>query len=318
MKNKDQNIKNVGYDWTLTFNQVAAMNAGLLGKIKGDEILIFESFIKFGTWQGCEKVVRENKIFYHYEWKKVVQRLPFLGLNSRSPIKKRFQNLVDIGLLIPHPNNETMCKSYYAFGALYDVYSNRNPSSTKDGTRPQRRTGRPQRRTGASSTKDGGVLNEGRYPSSDKDAMMYNNDNTNDLNNDFFLKEKFEKYKILKHNWNNWKTYLKETHNVELTPQREKDQFEHLINCGEEDPKIMAQIITQARSGEFKMFIPLQGRKNKIRQNDFPNGWDPVFFKKLDPEFFPKYYKHLRQLGFKPVRHNGQIIKWAIPQKETV
>ena len=155
MKNKDQNIKNVGYDWTLPFNQVAAMNAGLLGKIKGDEILIFESFIKFGTWQGCEKIVRDNKIFYHYEWKKVVQRLPFLGLNSRSPIKKRFQNLVDIGLLIPHPNNETMCKSYYAFGALYDVYSNRAPSSTKDGTRPQPRTGRPQRRTGASSTKDG-------------------------------------------------------------------------------------------------------------------------------------------------------------------
>ena len=148
--------------------------------------------------------------------------------------------------------------------------------------------------------------------------MSYNNDNTNDFTNDFFLKKEFEKFKILKPNWNNWKAYLKETHNEELRATRELDQFQHLINCGESDPKIMAQIITQAKSGEFKMFIPLQGRKNKIRQNDFPDKWDPVFFKKLDPGLFPKYYKHLRELGFAPVRHNGQIIKWAIPQKETV
>lgn len=137
---KSKNIESTGYDYNINLNQIGAVNAGLEGKITAIEIIIFESFIKFTTWNKCEKIVRSNEIFYHYHWQNVVNRIPFLAINSRTPIKRRFQNLVTNELLKPHPNNMQMGKSFYAFGVKYEAYSNLSlkvhPSSTRDAPIP--------------------------------------------------------------------------------------------------------------------------------------------------------------------------------------
>jgi hypothetical protein len=188
MKEKDENIVSNGYDYNLNLNQIGAMNAGLKGKINADEILIFESFIKYSTWNGCEKIVRGNEIYFYYHWEKVRERIPFLNLNSRTPIKNRFKKLTDLQLLKAHPNNESMSKSFYTFGALYDNYSNfhksKSPSLTKDGTVPNQGRTIPNQGRSPYSTKDGTVLNQGRSPSLSRDAYDSTNDITNDITNE--------------------------------------------------------------------------------------------------------------------------------------
>jgi len=313
---KSKITDSTGYDFNINISQVGVKNAGIKpGEITIEEIAIFDSFKNYTTWAtNAEKRIYNNVIYFHYPWEMIVKRVCYLKSQSRAVIKRRISKLCSLGLLKAHPKNKMFGAPFYAFGEKYAHFVNakpvskmrqvqQHPSQKRDSTRLKNETAP--------------VSKMRQHPSQKRDSSIYSSNRTSNRTC-IFLEKNFSTFKILKPNWTKWKKYLLKVHNEQLSQEREQDQFQHLINCGEEDPKIMAQIITQAKQGKFKMFIPLQGRKNKIRQNDFPDKWDPVFFKKLDPSEFPKYYKHLREKGFEPVRHNGQIIKWAIPQKQTV
>ena len=167
MNKLDKYQKFEGFEWSIPLNQIGAMKAGLLGEVYIDEIIMFECFIKFTSWPECEKIIlidkrNGDKIFYHFPWYKIMERIPFFKVKSRSPIKARFKKLCDVKLLKPHPNNNKMAKAFYTFGELYPVYNNRKPVLNQGRPRPQQRTPpsstkdatRPQRRTPPSSTKD--------------------------------------------------------------------------------------------------------------------------------------------------------------------
>lgn len=47
-----------------------------------------------------------------------------------------------------------------------------------------------------------------------------------------------------------------------------------------------------------------------ITAGKYPNEWDLQFNNKLAPAAAQEYWKHLRSLGWNPVKRGGQVIKW--------
>jgi hypothetical protein len=149
------------------------------------------------------------------------------------------------------------------------------------------------------------------------DAYDSTMNRTNELTM-IFLEKEFKTFKNFAPTWENWKEYLKKKKRPIKSLEQEKSAFQHLLNVSEKNLREAKKIIVQAKSGGYTNLIPLLGQKKKVSGNDFPDEWDSKFFKNLDPTQFSNYYKHLRDLGYTPVRHNGQIIKWAIPQPEKI
>ena len=120
----------IGFDFDLKINQIGAKRAGLSpGDISLDELVIFESFIKYSTYaNGNNTIVKGSKIYFHYPWKKVLQRIPFLKSKSRNPIENKLKNIVKNKLLEAHPRNQKMGKAFYCFGENYKYYSNQEPA----------------------------------------------------------------------------------------------------------------------------------------------------------------------------------------------
>ena len=313
---KNQNIEITGYDFNINLSQIGAMNAGLLpGDISLDELAIMDSFKNYTTWaNNAEKRIYHNVIYYHYPWKMIIKRIPYLKAQGQTAIKAKLNNLANMHMLRPHPNNQMLAKSFYAFGKKYVDFVN---------VKPYRKTDKGTNQNADPIGKPTSTLSENRqapYRKTDKHPIgkpiTIDNSKITEIKESIFLKKDFQSFKNFAPTWNAWKEYLTKKRKPIQDKEMEENAFQHLINVSEGNLANAKKIITQAKAGGYTNLVPLVGSQKKYSPSDFPNEWDSNFFSKLKPDQISKYYKHLRELGFTPVKHNGQTIKWSrtIPQ----
>ena len=120
-------MKHAGFQFNINCNQIGAHRARVQDGIDLIDLAIMDIIIQYSTWEGCKKQTHNGKNYFHFSWRVLPQRAPMIGLNSRSPIKTRIQKLCGVGLLIPHPENQTTGESWFCFGPKYALFQNFTP-----------------------------------------------------------------------------------------------------------------------------------------------------------------------------------------------
>ena len=306
--------KETGYDFNINVSQIGAMNAGLIDEILFEEIGIFEMFIKYTSWSKAEKIILDNEVYFAFNWKIILQRIPTLKAKRPTAIRAKIKKLVTFQLLKPHPENQRMAKAFFSFGEKYQAYANIKPYRKND-KEVIGKTIRPYRKNDkeviGKTTRRLSEKRQAPYRKSDNNDIS--NDNTND-NTDIFLKKEFKNFSKKQEKWIGWKKYLLEEKGIELHQRQEDAQMEHLKNLSDNDVTIADKIITQAVAGGYKNFAALSLKNKFSAAPNFPDTWSKSYESQLSGKQLSDYWQHLRSKGLEPVKHQNVVIKWEIPQ----
>ena len=107
--------------YTLTINQLAAFNLGFLGKLDLVDLCLFDAFKSFANSAGCEKLIDDGGIWFWISYGKIIEEMPFSGLNSKDVIYRRMKKLEACKIIKFHPNNQKMTKTFFQWGENYDA-----------------------------------------------------------------------------------------------------------------------------------------------------------------------------------------------------
>lgn len=116
--------------YNININQKAIIDSGL--SIDYKDAAILDVCIKYGHSSSCIKMEFSGKIYYWFDHNKIAKELPLLSLKKDS-VYRRMKKMCEVGLVIQHPENEKMGKSFYSFQDLtLGLYS--EPSDKKTDT----------------------------------------------------------------------------------------------------------------------------------------------------------------------------------------
>jgi len=262
-----------GFDYNVNVSQVGAVNCGLMGLVDIVDLSIFNSIVKFTNWEGCEWITDQDGRWFWYSWKNVVKRLPFSGLKTRSPIKKRINKLVNCGLLEARYSAPGSQKSYYKFGPKYSQFMNYNEGALKS---PRVLNEVHVERVPVLNGGHGRVLNGGH-----NDSTV--NDNTNNSTNvkgqienlqppssgELFglVAQDAEEKKVapkkevspLEKAWGEWLEYKHKQHRFKYKLESsEAKAKKYLWELSGSDPETAIKIIDQSIANGWKGFQPLK------------------------------------------------------------
>lgn len=110
--------------YTIHVNQRAVYrNAEHFTGIGYKEFAILEWMLKFSHSPKIQKKIHEETQYYWFDYQTIMKELPLLFApvgSDRQPKKdiayRKVKKLVEVGVLVPHPENAGRGKSYYAFG----------------------------------------------------------------------------------------------------------------------------------------------------------------------------------------------------------
>lgn len=117
-------------NYSIVINQVAAVQ-------NFPELDIIDMAILDYVRQFFPAAEKYNDVLGQWFWishKKIIEDMPLLKIKTKSPIIKRINNLVAVGLLKRHPDVSFLSKSYYQFGDNWELLTkyNPNPKDTPD------------------------------------------------------------------------------------------------------------------------------------------------------------------------------------------
>ncbi len=116
--------------YNININQKAIIDSGL--QIDYKDAAILDVCMKYGHSSSCIKMEFCGKIYYWFDHNKIAKELPLLSLKKDS-VYRRMKKMCEVGLVIQHPENEKMGKSFYSFQDLtLGLYS--EPSDKKTDT----------------------------------------------------------------------------------------------------------------------------------------------------------------------------------------
>jgi hypothetical protein len=79
-------------------------------------------FIKdFGHSQKCERILTTEGEYFWISHKLIIEEMPLLRITTKAGIIKRIENLEREGVISRHPRCDELRKTYYKFGAKYDL-----------------------------------------------------------------------------------------------------------------------------------------------------------------------------------------------------
>lgn len=70
---------------------------------------------------GIKKKDFEGSTFYWLDYKWMAQQMPLLGIKSKDGVYRRLKKICDQGLLIAHPENQSIGKPHFAFGPKFKL-----------------------------------------------------------------------------------------------------------------------------------------------------------------------------------------------------
>jgi hypothetical protein len=109
--------------YRFSVDQAALWNAGVRG-IDFSDIAIYEFVCGMMANQKSDKKVLGNRVFVRVCTTTIIEQLPYLSRKhslSKDAIFDRITNLVEVGLLDRHPDNQRTCSTFYATTELGDM-----------------------------------------------------------------------------------------------------------------------------------------------------------------------------------------------------
>lgn len=98
--------------YTITINQKSIIESGV--NIDIADAAILEWMLVFSHSEKINKLTYEGKLFYFFAYQKIKDDLPILGI-GKDAIYRRIKKMCDLGLLNPHPENQTLNRPFYSF-----------------------------------------------------------------------------------------------------------------------------------------------------------------------------------------------------------
>lgn len=106
--------------YSITINQLANYENGLgLDLIDLALFDFVQSFVHSGR---CECISMDNKPYFWISPQYVISEMPILGIKTTRGINLRIENLINAGMLIRGPENQSKRKTYLAFGPKVGDY----------------------------------------------------------------------------------------------------------------------------------------------------------------------------------------------------
>lgn len=107
--------------YTLQVNQAAAFSIGIQDKVDLIDLCLFDAFKSFANSARCEKMIDEGGIWFWVAYGLIIDDIPLSGIKTKDAIYRRMMKLKDAGLIVFHPNNQKMTKTFFRWGANYDA-----------------------------------------------------------------------------------------------------------------------------------------------------------------------------------------------------
>ena len=98
--------------YTITINQLAVVKSGLNLDLK--DCAILDYLFTFSHHSGVEKRHEGGSIYFWFSHANIRQNMPLLGITTNKAIYNRMMKYCYEGLLLSHPNNQQLSRSYYA------------------------------------------------------------------------------------------------------------------------------------------------------------------------------------------------------------
>jgi uncharacterized phage protein (TIGR02220 family) len=98
--------------WNININQKAVIDMGV--DIDIIDAAIIDQCMSFSHSKDCGRMFLDGETFYWLGYENIAEQLPLLKLKKDS-VYRRLKKMADLGLLIPHPNNQAIGKPFYAF-----------------------------------------------------------------------------------------------------------------------------------------------------------------------------------------------------------
>ena len=114
--------------YTITINQLAVIKSGL--ELDIVDMAIFDFIKQYAHSERCIKLQTEFGTYFWISHKIVMQEMPILGISTGAGIIKRINRLISAGLLVRHPDCESMRKTFYKFGPNYDIVNFVSPNES--------------------------------------------------------------------------------------------------------------------------------------------------------------------------------------------
>lgn len=106
--------------YTISINQLANYEKGLgLDLI---DLALFDFVQSFVNSGRCECISMDNKPYFWISPQYVISEMPILGIKTTRGINLRIENLINAGMLIRGPENQSKRKTYLAFGPRVSEY----------------------------------------------------------------------------------------------------------------------------------------------------------------------------------------------------
>ena len=121
-------MNNTGFkfSWYVDQRSLLEFNETFNTNLDDRDFAIILMLSEFAHTTYCEKSIVGNDTYYRFHWKLVVEQLPIFSIKSDKGVKKRYQKLVDAGLLLPQHLRGAESKTYFAFGVNYSHLFNSN------------------------------------------------------------------------------------------------------------------------------------------------------------------------------------------------
>ena len=123
--------------YTLSINQFAVVSIGLADKVDLIDLCIFDAFKSFANSSRCEKMVDEGGIWFWISYAEIIGEIPLSGIKTNDGIYRRMKKLAEAGIIIFHPNNQRLSRTFFKWGANYDAIERRQNTSTPTDEKPE-------------------------------------------------------------------------------------------------------------------------------------------------------------------------------------
>ena len=108
--------------YTIQVNQAGADAANLRGKVDIVDLAIFDAFRDFANGTKCEKKMTEDgRVWFWVSYSLIIDELPYCNIRTTDGVYRRMKNLQAAGIIDFHPDNQRANKTFFAWGAAYDL-----------------------------------------------------------------------------------------------------------------------------------------------------------------------------------------------------
>ena len=144
--------------YTIQINQAGADAANLRGKLDIIDLAIFDAFKDFANCTKCEKKMSGGRMWFWISYALIINEIPYCNIKTKDGIYRRMKNLQAAGVIDFHPDNQKQNKTFFAWGAAYDILiSDSSTSIEADNLRIKNRRGTDQKPEGYGSKTGGGT-----------------------------------------------------------------------------------------------------------------------------------------------------------------